>query len=226
MRGYRVLGPIRRKFPSFISSQTICQPELFNKYFVSFFGNNILSVGQWGKLFRLDTILKANLHPTGYKMGEDLIFAMQVFLFCNTYTIIDYHGYNYRVGGLTSRHNPTLWNDLKSQYFFKRSVAVKYNYTKALRPLNIELQNVFLSEIYQRLQYLNESRTGTLNWIVSQLEQTELWNDINSSSIVYDNEISQMIRDKNSEAILCIVEQRLKKTRWQRLAKRILSFFL
>lgn len=49
----RVLG--RHKFAKHFHAKTykeITTPELFDDYFISFFGVNILSVTLWGKLFK------------------------------------------------------------------------------------------------------------------------------------------------------------------------------
>ena len=57
----------------------IQQPKLFNKYYISFFGINILSVNMWGKLYRKSSLNAANIQPTGITTGEDLAFNLQLF---------------------------------------------------------------------------------------------------------------------------------------------------
>lgn len=121
MRSKRVWGPIKFTGSPYIKAQIIEQPQLFDDYFISFFGVNNLSVSMNMKLYRVETIAKAELKPTGYRMGEDLMFNMKLFPHLKRYSIIDYYGYNYRVGGLTSHYNPFLWEDLKCQYYEKKS---------------------------------------------------------------------------------------------------------
>lgn len=117
MNSKRFWGPIKRICKQRVSPQTISSPDLFEKYYISFFGVNLLSVRLWGKLYKVELLKKADLAPSGFKMGEDLMFNMKLFPHIKVYTIIEYPGYNYRVGGITSRDNANLWSDLKAQYF-------------------------------------------------------------------------------------------------------------
>lgn len=57
----------------------IKQPDLFEKYYLSFFGVNILSVNMCSKLYRKKVLDKAGLEPSGLTMGEDLAFNMKLF---------------------------------------------------------------------------------------------------------------------------------------------------
>lgn len=57
----------------------IAQPELFDKYFLSFLGVNILSVNMCGKLYNKEVIEKNNISIQGVTMGEDLAFNLQLF---------------------------------------------------------------------------------------------------------------------------------------------------
>ncbi len=221
MRMQRRLGPIKIKASGLIP-QTIEQPQLFEDYFYSFFGINILSVNLWGKLYSLDLFKRAQLKPSGFKMGEDLIMNMKLFPLIRRYSISDYHGYNYRVGGLTSGYNQSLWPDLKKQYFIKRDFLFETKYEKALRPLNIELKNILLSSIEQRIVYLKESDNKLKQWINTELEDKRLWQDISKMSATEPNPIYQLITSKDVDAIISVVKKRLHKQRWRRRIKRIL----
>ena len=44
-------------------------PELFDKYYISFFGINILSINIWGKLYRKSTLNEANITPSEFAWG-------------------------------------------------------------------------------------------------------------------------------------------------------------
>lgn len=56
----------------------ITQPQLFDLYYISFFGVNILSVNICGKLYK-SSILKESPQPIGLAMGEDLYFNLLKF---------------------------------------------------------------------------------------------------------------------------------------------------
>ncbi|WP_289698404.1 glycosyltransferase family 2 protein [Duncaniella muris] len=83
MQSYRVMGMIRRKSKTFVTPQVIKQPELMEKYFISFFGVNILDVGMWAKLYKVKLIKSSGVAPTGFRMGEDLMFNAYQLLFDN-----------------------------------------------------------------------------------------------------------------------------------------------
>lgn len=221
----RVLGPIKRKNPFRVKPGTITNPELFDKYYISFFGKNLLSVNCCGKLYRVSTLKKARLKPTGYKMGEDLMFNLMLFPNISTYSIINYNGYNYRIGGLTSHYNPSLWTDLKSQFIEKRNEAISHDYHKGLRLLSIELKNIFLSAIQQRIIYLNEPESNLTNWIRQELE-SHIWDDIIIMAPNESDPIYQYIADKDAVLILNIAKSRVKSTAFRRLVKKTLSIII
>lgn len=221
MRANRFLGFIKRPHFSPMIPQTIEQPELFENYFISFFGVNILDVWMCSKLYRLETIRKANLSPSGFKMGEDLMFNLKLFPFYKRYTIIDYRGYNYRVGGLTSRYNPTMWNDLKEQYRIKRHEAETHNYSKAYRTLAIELKNIFKAEITQRIFYLQDNDSDLIKWIETEIKE-DIWHDLRNELSDYTDTTTQFIIRKNAKGILNDVRESMKHNRKRFLIKRIL----
>lgn len=84
---------IKKKVHSTIKG-LITQPQLFDSYYMSFFGVNILSVNVWGKLYKRN-ILKNSPQPIGLAMGEDLYFNLELFPHLQKIYIDDYIGYNY-----------------------------------------------------------------------------------------------------------------------------------
>ena len=131
-------------------SGLIEQPELLEKYFVSFFGVNILSVNMCGKLYRKAALDSADIRPLSLCMGEDLAYNLQLFPHLRRIYIMEESGYNYRYGGMTSRYNPRVFDDFKRLYAFKMGYVDKYPF---LSPdtLNVELKNVLKSEICRRI---------------------------------------------------------------------------
>lgn len=55
------------------------QPELFDDYYMSFFGMSILQTYMWGKLYRKSSIDGAALSPSGLGMSEDYLFNLKLF---------------------------------------------------------------------------------------------------------------------------------------------------
>lgn len=150
----RVLGKYALIKSSYAGEyKEISIPELFDDYFISFFGKNILSVILCGKLYRKQLFDNPDLKPSGFKMGEDLLLNMRIFPTISKYVIIEDNVYFYRYGGGTSRYNPNLYRDLKAQYYIKLATIKKYSYDKALPGTKIEMCNVLHSQIVQMLVY-------------------------------------------------------------------------
>lgn len=153
------------------STQTITglitQPELFDKYYISFFGYNILSVNIWGKLYRKSILDKAKLTPSGLKMGEDLAFNLNLFPHLNSIYILNDIGYSYRFGGMTTRYNPSLYPDLKNLYLLKEQLIEKYQYYKASDFIKFEIKNVLRSNICQQIIF----KVGAKDQIISNISK-------------------------------------------------------
>lgn len=97
----------------------ITQPQLFDSYYISFFGINILLVNLCGKLYK-NSIFQEPPQPIGLAMGEDLYFNLEIFPHLQKIYIDDYIGYNYRFGGMTTRYNKNLLPNLKVLYSIKK----------------------------------------------------------------------------------------------------------
>ena len=76
----------------------ILHDELMEKYYISFFGVNILPVNIWAILYRRDLFICANIQPSKLMFGEDLLVNMYLFPHIKTFYAIDETIYNYRVG--------------------------------------------------------------------------------------------------------------------------------
>lgn len=135
-------GVIRKDFVS--SYKEIEQPELFNDYFVTFFGRPLLRVGLWGKIYRRELFINQDIQPSGYRFGEDAIMNMRIFPYVKKYVITPSISYCYRYGGMTSRYKPYLYEELKQQYRYRLQILHDYNYEKGILPLHYEMANNFL----------------------------------------------------------------------------------
>ncbi len=220
----RVFGPVIKRGTVRVMPQVLSQPSLMNDYYISFFGVNKLDVNIWGKLYKLETIIRANLNPSGFKMGEDLIFNLSLFPFIKKYSIIDFYGYYYRVGGLTSGYNKHLWPDLKQQYFIKKAESKKHGLAAAEKYLSIEIKNIFLSVVKQRIIHLNEPAEKLNAWITSELRDKSIWSNFRELSA--GNDVYNYFINEDSDSIIQLVRQNIRDERCRRFVKRILSCFL
>ena len=204
----------------------ITQPELFNKYYISFFGYNILSVNIWGKLYRKSVLDKANLTPSGLKMGEDLVFNLNLFPYLKSIYILNDIGYSYRFGGMTTRYNPSLYPDLKNIYLLKEQLIEKYQYYKASDFIKIEIKNVLRSDICQQIIF----NVGTKDQIISNINKElsdPLWDralQIKNNPNYFNDPFVRAIQDNDAEKAYTLCLEKVNKEKWSRLLKRILSF--
>jgi len=148
---YRVLGHfIKQKRPSPVKGY-ICQPELFDKYFMSFMGNSILPVCLWAKLFKRVVVDNINYQASNLKYVDDLYFNMILFPNLRSIYILDLYGYNYRaLIGMTSsvKFNANFLNEHAFLYHKKKQMIEKYNYYKAFSSIISEILDCFYWHIY------------------------------------------------------------------------------
>lgn len=197
---YRVLdslGLIKKKMVC--ERMEIKQPVLFQDYFISFFGINKLGVNLWGKLYKKDLFDKAKLKPSGMKMGEDLLVNMYLFPFVSKYIVTNHCVYYYRYGGLTSRFNPTLYSDLKRQYYIKRQMIEEYDYQKGLNSAKIEMCNVFCSHLIQMYRY-NKSEKE-INFFIKEEEQSGFLDEI-TNGVEYNNISFHHLKNRDIDNLL------------------------
>lgn len=169
-------GWVRKPIPCPVKG-LVKQPELFQRYYLSFFGVNMLSVCQWGKLYRREVIDKACLKPFGLAMGEDLVFNMLLFPHLESICIIDAVGYNYRFGGMTTRYNPRLFPDLKRLYELKKQLIETYHYDKAHDYILYEIVNVLKSDLRQRLLFRYQGHEEIEQYLAHELADP-IWQDV------------------------------------------------
>lgn len=151
----------------------IYQEELFDQYYISFFGNNIVPVYMWGGLYRKSVIDMAMLKETLFDkdclhMGEDEYFNLMLFPYLNTLYVIDKVIYYYRFGGITSSYNKYL-----TELFYLGDIRVKlldkYNYLKGYGPLFKEYKNILFSELLQRIMYKHPNKQDLKEYITDEL---------------------------------------------------------
>lgn len=205
----------------------IAQPELFDKYFLSFLGVNILSVNMCGKLYNKEIIEKNNISIQGVTMGEDLAFNLQLFPHLKKIKIIPYSGYNYKFGGMTTKYNKNLLPDLKKLYTIKKKLIDKYQYYKASDYIRIELKNVLISDIKQRILFKYGSQEDIINQIHQELMDS-VWNDIQQikNSNIIASPIVQAVINKDANTIYRLCKSETRKYYPQWILKRMISKIL
>lgn len=130
---YDRLGFLRKPFRRNKAKELVL-PELFDKYFISYFGENTLSAELWGKLFRRGLFEESGIDrkPPLYVRGQDLMTNLLLFPYVKKYVVVEAYVYYYRYGGITAHYSPKTYSAYKEQYEVKKEVIRKYNYPKAL----------------------------------------------------------------------------------------------
>lgn len=141
------------------------QPELFDDYYLSFFGKYILSYFVHGKLFKKNIFYKFKFTPSGFSYGEDVIFLLNLFPHLNSILILDEIGYNYRYGGMSTKYNPKIFEDLKQQFHYKLSLINKFKYDKAIESLLYELKEICKSEIIQMINFAKCTKPELISYL-------------------------------------------------------------
>ncbi|MCH5222312.1 MAG: glycosyltransferase family 2 protein [Muribaculaceae bacterium] len=216
-RNYDRFGLIKNRSKNRIIG-LIEQPELFEKYFISFFGINILSVWMCGKLYRKSFLDSVEIKPFGVTMGEDLAYNMQLFPYLNKIYLLPEDGYCYRYGGMTSKYNPHLLTDLKKLYRYKEEMIARFKYEKAHNPIRWELKNLLKSEIQQRIRY-KQGREEIISYLKEEIEDP-VYNglkDVDKSSSFWQDPfvISFFEKDVNQMYEICLHNE--KRNKWKRM---------
>ena len=201
----------------------INMPQLFDDYFVSFFGKNILSVTLWGKLYKKELFSNASLNPSGFKMGEDLLLNMRIFPTISKYVVIEENVYFYRFGGVTSRYNPNLYPDLKAQYYIKMATINDYSYDKAIRGTKIEMCNVLYSQIIQMLVY--NIPYGKVKAFFDGEVASGFIDEI-TQNIDYKLAYYPFLKRKDLDGIIETIKKDIRKKRFMKHVKRLLNKIL
>ncbi|MDG4946649.1 glycosyltransferase family 2 protein [Weeksellaceae bacterium KMM 9713] len=195
----------------------ITSPKLFDTFFHSYFGKNLLTVTMWAKIYKKETILKANVQPTHLKMGEDLSFNMQLHPFLKKACLIPDLVYYYRFGGMTSTSNPNFLRDAKILFKHKRKYIEQYNYFKALPYIHYELVNIFYSHFINLIVLDKKPLIEVEQHIRKELEDP-LYS--NFEHYVKEHEKGQHIVKKDISKILNYIQIHSKKQGRKHLLKR------
>lgn len=144
------LGGIQRKVPQVDASlveREILHDELMDKYYLSFFGKNIIHVALWGTIFRRSLFIDANIQPTGLCFGEDLVMNMKLFPFVKKYYQMEKVVYCYRQGlpVMASKYLDAWLSNFNNLYKMKMQQIEDIGYDKAIFYQNVELINYLSS---------------------------------------------------------------------------------
>ena len=182
-RSDMVMGGIKRVLGKFTMSNitgkhqiTIEQPELFRRYYLSYFGMNLLPVNIWGRIYRkelLDDVAGGGevlFHDDVRLLAGDEYFNLMLHPHLKSVTIINKPTYCYRWGGMSCRYDPHI-TELFTMGDLRVDLLDKYQYEVGYHYLFVEYKNVLHSWLVDFLQY----KQGTLD-DACRMAQRELEN--------------------------------------------------
>lgn len=207
---------------------SIEMPELFEDYFLSYFGMNILLVSNCGKLYRRDVIIEANLQPTYLKMGEDLIFNMALHPYLKKVSFIDQVVYYYRFGGMTSKFNADIIIAALKMYELKKSMIHKYKYQKAKKFIIYELKNYLRTYIEMLLIFKPFSKEQSLieiSKLIENVNYMEVRAFYKKNEVNQDDFVTGLVAH-DVEKMFEIIKTKVQKERFTRKIKQIASSIL
>lgn len=179
----QVLGIIKRShytdsgsFPFF---QVVKQPDLFDKYYLNFFGINYFSIMIHGHLYRKSIVDKAMRYTELCCdeipfVGEDHYAFMKLFPFVRSMYRTNETTYYYRCGGASSDHFSPTYPSL----FFLSDERVKlldrYKLQEGYRPLFVEYVNTVFYHAQQLLEFKQTDKDGVIAFLKNELTTREI----------------------------------------------------
>ena len=177
----RKLGFLKKKIRNhgiFPIDQVVTQPELFDKYYIGFFGKSCFTVSMWGRLFKKSIIDRALQETELFSseirfMGEDEHFNVMIFPYLNSMYMTDEAVYYYRYGGAADNYNrffPELLN-----FSTKRlGLLDKYNYSEGYQYLFAEYVAIFFQQAKQLIAYNKADKHGIMEYFKNEMETNAL----------------------------------------------------
>ena len=228
----RKMGPIRRKeqWPSEIADKKITRPELWDKYYISYMGVNILPVQMCGKLYKKAVIDKAMSEVSLFSdtirtMGEDEYFNLMLHPYINSMYVSNKHIYVYRYGGGTSKYNPHLY-ELYKFSDIRLHLLDQYKYAQGYDTLFIEYKNYIFSDICQRMEYQHDSKAQICSFLKEELGKRKIFKRMQS---FYEGESTSEEMDallsQDTEKIWSLANIRYDKGRKRRCLKKCINIF-
>lgn len=132
----------------------IGQPALQDKYYVSFFGVNLIPCLVWGKIYKMSVIREAKPRPCGLRDTDDVNFNMWVFPYVRLLSVIDKFVYVHRWGGFSSKLIDFI-PEYKRLYRERRKAICEFHYTKALMPINVNMKNLLFFDLSLKIERKN-----------------------------------------------------------------------
>jgi glycosyltransferase involved in cell wall biosynthesis len=214
----------RNSFTPTNRTEPIVMPELFDTYFINYFGVNLLPSYMCGKIYRRTVIERASPVSVAFPMFEDMIFNLMLHPFLTKIGFVTDTVYYYRFGGGTSTSTLGFLDAVKKQYRIKQEYIARYNYNVATPYIKIELINCFYSH-FANLVLLNGLSYDEVGGMIGEELRDEIYSDDLFEGIAPTPRAAAM-RERNVTKIVRMVGESVKKSRPRRMLKTVISKIL
>ncbi len=203
----RITGP----FPK---DHVVRQPELFNQYYVNFFGKASFPNNMWARLIKKTAIDKAyqqtDIFMTELRfMGEDLYFNMKIFPHLQSMVMTDDIVYYYRYGGTVDHFNK-YYPELFRLADIRLSQLDQYSYHDGYEPLFVEYSNMIYYYAEQLLQYKMGGEEDIINCFRQEVNHREIYKRMACYYVEHEHKnkgLSLFVKKKYDEMYCLAYEQ-------------------
>ena len=229
----QVLGLIKRSHytdtGSFPFHQVIKQPDLFDKYYLNFFGIHFFSIMIHGNLYRKSVVDKAMRYTKLCCdeipfVGEDHYAFMKLFPYVHSMYRTNETTYYYRCGGASSdRFSPTY-----PSLFFLSDERLKllnhYKLDEGYCPLFEEYTNTVFHHAQQLLMYKITDKEGVISFLKEELSKRAIVQHMRDFFIQHktQNKRVLLILDSDYEGIYNSVMQSIRNLSIKHRCKKLL----
>ena len=230
---YKVLGNgvlIKKKNKSeyFDNNRIYDKEEIRKELVVAYFWGHPFPPSLYAKLYKREILESCGEYLNKiHFLGGDLFYNLEMFIKSNRITIIDQALYYYRMGGLTSKYMPYLFEDMVNGYQIQKEVINKYyldTQQKQYNGISIMFLNTFKTCLYN----LFNSNLGEMHIreliekYVSNEKVIECLHNEGSRDYV-SKEYLDAIEYKNIDYLYALGEKMYRKGKIKRGIKNIIA---
>lgn len=188
----------------------ITKPELKDKYYISYFGVNIIPVDIWARLYKVELVRKAKMKPHGLLYTDDNAWNLFIMPFANSIMMLDKVVYVHRWGGLSSRYSNSGLKEYKHFYKIRRQAIIDFDFPQGRFYLDCELKNVLAACIYNSIVKLNKSKSEIIEFLKNELKDN-IWREVDESIKQRDDDFSIALIKRDYNRLYDIQYQKTKK---------------
>ncbi len=162
-------------------NRLIYRDELMSKYYLSFFGVNIMPINLCAVLYRTSIVKSANIQPSGLKFGEDLLMNLKIFPHINTLYAVNKVVYNYNLGlsCFSDKYLDNWLENARELYIKKMQLIKEMGYNNAEFWQKIELKNYLKFYVYSCCTRRDNNRVENVRLLHNEL-QNSIYRDLNT----------------------------------------------